>query len=87
MKAVTLRSLPPDLANAIRKEASRKGTSLNKAVISILEGRLGAQVKKRGGQPLYHDLDELSGCWSKKEAAAFDKSLAAQRSIDSELWK
>jgi hypothetical protein len=29
----------------------------------------------------------LAGSWSKKEAAEFDKALAAQRTIDPELWK
>ena len=87
MKAVTLRSLPPDVAEAIRKEASRKGMSLNKAVISLLGNRVSVREKKKSRQTRHHDLDDLAGSWSKKEAAEFDKSLADQRTIDPDLWK
>ena len=86
MKAVTLRGLPPNVAEAIRKEANRKGMSLNKAVISLLENRVGAREKKIR-QTRHHDLDDLAGSWSKQEAAEFDKSLADQRTIDPDLWK
>jgi hypothetical protein len=85
MKAVTLRKVPSKLAKAIRKEADRKGTSINKAVISLLEDR--ATVRGKNRSAVHHDLDSLAGSWSKKEAADFDKALAAQRTIDPELWK
>ncbi len=45
MKAITLRSVPPRVAKAIRREAAGKGLSINKTVISLLEGR--ATVKER----------------------------------------
>jgi hypothetical protein len=85
MKAVTLRKLPAKLAKAIRQEANRKGTSINKAVISLLENR--PIVRSRNRVAVHDDLDSLAGSWSKKEAADFDKALAAQRTIDPELWK
>jgi hypothetical protein len=85
MKAVTLRKLPAKLAKAIRQEANRKGTSINKAVISLLENRPTGRSKNRSA--VHDDLDSLAGSWSKKEAADFDKALAAQRTIDPELWK
>ena len=87
MKAVTLRSLPPNVAEAIRKEANRKGMSLNKAVISLLANRMGVREKKKSRQTRHHERDDLAGSWSKKEAAEFEKSLAAQRTIDLDLWK
>ena len=87
MKSVTLRSLPPDVAETIRKEANRKGMSLNKAVISLLANRVNVQQKKKSRQTRHHDLDDLAGSWSKKEAAEFDKALADQRIIDPDIWK
>lgn len=87
MKAITLRNLPPDLAKAVRREAERKQTSINKAVISLLASKADIQKKKKGRKPHYRDLDALAGSWSKKEAAEFDKALAAQRTIDPDLWK
>jgi hypothetical protein len=87
MKAITLRNLPPDLAKAVRREAERKRTSINKAVISLLESKADIQKKKKGRKPQHQELDALAGSWSKKEAEEFDKALAAQRPIDPDLWK
>ena len=47
MKAITLRNLPPDLAKAVHREAERKRTSINKAVISLLESKADIQKKER----------------------------------------
>jgi hypothetical protein len=87
MKPITLRSVPPRVAKAIRREAARKGQSINKTVISLLEGRPTVKEKKQGRKILHRELDSLAGSWSKKEAAEFDKTLAAQRTIDPDLWK
>jgi plasmid stability protein len=85
MKAITLRNLPDTLSRLIRRKAATEGISLNRAVIKVLEERFGS------GQGLpesrHHELDALSGSWSDAEAQAFDRTLAAQRVIDPELWK
>ena len=87
MKAITLRNLPPELVEAVRKEAERKRTSVNKAVISLLERKAEGHKKTAAQTREYDDLDALAGTWTKKEAAEFDKALAAQRTVDPELWK
>jgi hypothetical protein len=87
MKAITLRNLPSELAEAVRKEAERNRTSVNKAVISLLEKKTEARKKKRVRKQEYDDLDALAGAWTKKEAAEFDNALALQRTVDRELWK
>jgi hypothetical protein len=74
MKAITLRNLPPDLAKAVRREAERKRTSINKAVIG-LESKADIQKKKKGRKPHHQELDALAGSWSKKEATAAWKRL------------
>ncbi len=86
MKAVTVRSIPPEVARAIRQKAKKKGISINKAVISLLEERTGTQGKRQPA-PIYHDLDSLAGSWSRVEATTFSKSLSEQRRIDPDLWK
>lgn len=86
MKAVTLRNLPPELTRVIDRKARDKGTSVNKAVISLLEEALGVGGKKQT-KPLHHDLDALAGSWTGHEAAAFEQALARQRAIDPDLWK
>ena len=87
MKAITVRGVPPCLAKAIRREAAGKGLSINKTVISLLEGRTAVKERKQGRKTLHRELDRLAGSWSKKEAADFDKALAVQRTIDPDLWK
>ena len=87
MKAITLRNLPPELAKTIRQKAEEQGTSMNRAVIRLLQEGTGIRGKKNGGKSLHHDLDSLAGSWTRDEAEEFDKSLASQRTIDLELWK
>ena len=85
MKAITLRNLPPDLDKAIRKRAQGKRMSVNKAVIGLLEDHLTQDKTKRA--ELHHDLDNLCGSWTEDAAAAFDRVLAKQRTIDRDVWK
>jgi plasmid stability protein len=86
MKAITLRNLPPEVARTVQLRAMQKKTSMTKAVIELLEESAGGKAKKKA--PVrYHDLDHLAGTWTIEEAAAFDKLIAEQRTIDPELWK
>ena len=87
MKAITLRNLPPELAKAVRKEANRQRTSINRAVISLLQRKTEPRKKRAGEAREYDDLDSLAGSWTKNEAAAFETALAAQRTLDPEMWK
>ena len=76
------------LEKKARKEADSKGLSLNKAFLSLLKGSAGIRLKaKKRNKTLNHDLDHLSGKWTKEEAEAFDKNLRFQRRIDEDLWK
>lgn len=86
MKAITLRNLPPELARAVQQRAKHKKTSVNKAVIDLLEESAGTRAHTSA--PIrYHDLDHLAGTWTEKEAAMFETLLTEQRRIDSEFWK
>jgi hypothetical protein len=87
VKAITLRNLPAEVEKVVRKEAERQRTSINKAVISLLERKTQGHKKRQQVSKEYDDLDRLAGSWTKKEAAEFDKALAAQRTIDPDLWK
>lgn len=86
MKAITVRGIPEDIEKMVRKEAEKKRVSKSKALISILERGAGKRTERRE-KTLYHDLDHLSGVWTKEEARAFKKNLALQRNIEEELWK
>lgn len=83
MKAVTVRNVPPDLADRLEKEAAASGTSMNKTVIRLLERATGIGKRKRR----HHDLDHLAGSWSAADAQAFERELERQRRVDPELWE
>ena len=87
MKAITLRNLPPEVAKRVQQRAKQKKTSVNKAVIELLEESVGGKVKKKDERTRYHDLDHLIGTWTKEEADAFDKIIKSFRTIDPDLWK
>ena len=87
MKPITLRQLPDALARLIRRKAETEGLSLNRAVIAVLEERLGGAPARAHAETHHHELDALAGAWSDAEARTFDRALAAQRAIDPELWK
>lgn len=87
MKAITLRNLPTEIEKAVRREADRRRTSINKAVITLLEEKTGGRRKRHVKAKVYDDLDALAGSWTKEEAVEFDIALTAQRPIDPEPWK
>lgn len=86
MKAITLRNLPPEITRIIRRKADEQHASINKVVISLLEKSIGVGGKK-SRMPLHHDLDALAGLWTREEAAAFDRALSRQRTVDPDLWR
>jgi len=87
MNQITIRGIPSDIEKAIRNESKRKGLSLNKVIISLLEKTVSIQKKRVAKKVSYHDLDHLSGVWSKAEAEEFEKNLRDQRQIDEDVWK
>jgi len=87
LKQITLRGIPVDIERMIKREAERKGMSLNKAFISLLEKATGTKEKVQKRKSLHHDLDHLCGIWTKKEAEEFTKTVEFQRTIDEDLWK
>ncbi|MBI3794318.1 MAG: hypothetical protein HY280_06265 [Nitrospinae bacterium] len=85
MKQITIRGVPEAVEKLVKMEAKKNGLSLNKAFIALLEKRAVGGAK--GKRALHHDLDRLSGAWTKAEADEFEKNLRGQRKIDEELWK
>ena len=84
MKALTIRKLPQEVADAVHRRAEEAHMSLSKALITLLEekivGRAAKKKKKR-------DLNYIAGSWSDQAFREFDESLAEQRKIDPGMWK
>lgn len=87
LKQITIRGIPDEIERVIKKEAKTKGLSLNKAFISLLEKATGVKGKGKIKETFYHDLDHLSGLWTKEDAKTFERNLEFQRKIDEDLWK
>jgi hypothetical protein len=83
MKVITLRKLPQHVARVVEEKSRSEGISFSKAVIRLIE-ESSASPKP---QVTYHDLDALSGKWTRTEADRFDRALSEQRAIDPDLWQ
>ena len=82
MKTLTLRNVSQELAEALDKEKSRRGKSLNQTVLELLARALGVgHGKRRNG------LAALSGTWTAEELAEFEAATASTEQIDEELWR
>jgi hypothetical protein len=86
MKQLTIRGVDSKLHDDLKAEAERRGLSINRYVLSVLRGALGMDDRSQRTPTEYHDLDHLAGTWTEADAASFEHQLAAQRSIDEDLW-
>ena len=80
MKTLTVRNLPPEVADALEREKRRRGESLNQTVIELLAQGLGV------GYPRSNGLARLAGRWSVDEFREFEDAVADFGAIDPELW-
>jgi hypothetical protein len=81
LKALTIRNLPPGIADALEREKRRRGKSLNQTVIDLLGQGLGAGGARSNG------LGRLAGTWSEEEFRDFERATAQFEAIDEELWQ
>lgn len=81
MKALTIRNLPPGIADALEREKRRRGKSLNQTVIDLLGQGLGTRGARSNG------LGRLAGTWSEEEFRDFERATAQFEAIDEELWR
>ena len=77
----TIRNVPKYLDAALRVSAREQGKSLNEVAIEALARGFGlgqARVRQR-------DLSDIAGSWRKDPA--FELALAAQDTVDEEMWQ
>jgi hypothetical protein len=77
----TLRNVPDTLDEALRRVAREQGKSLNEVAIEALARGAGITVERCRQR----DLNDIAGTW--REDPAFDSALAAQDTIDEEMWR
>ena len=77
----TIRNIPGMLDKALRRASRARGKSLNEVAIEALvrgAGVTGEQCQRR-------DLGDIAGTW--RRDPKFDRALAAQDTIDKEIWR
>ncbi len=72
-------------AAALRAYADRLGKSVNQAVKDLLSPILGLQGVNASDR--MNQWKAVYGCIPKKEADSVRKAIAAQHSIDEEMWR
>ena len=83
MKTMTIRSVSTELAAALEAEKRRRGLSLNRTVLSLIEEALGISE----GRARSNGLRRLAGTWSEDEFKRLEEAVAPLGEIDGELWK
>jgi hypothetical protein len=93
IKTLTIRKLPEEVADAVRKRAEDSGLSFSRALIALVQDHLNDPVKTKlfpeMAQPKKKKKRDLNymRTWSQKEYDDFMKDLADQRRIDPDMWK
>jgi hypothetical protein len=79
----TLRNIPKDVDEILRRKAKMEGRTLNDVVIEALTIALG--LKKVGRRVKRRDLSDIAGTWV--EDPEFDAIMREQDQIDPEMWR
>ena len=85
MTTMTIRGLDDLKIKALKEKAKKEGSSVNAALVKLLQEELGIKKKKR--TVVYNDLDHLAGTWSDKDYKEFLQATADFAKIDENMWK
>jgi hypothetical protein len=79
-KQYTIRGIPREVDQALRRKARERRVSLNRLLVDELTQPSGTAAERR-----YRSLEQFAGAW--KEDPEFDRVLDEQRRIDWSAWK
>ena len=83
MKTMTIRNVSAELAEALEAERRRRGLSLNRTVLLLMQESLGVP----SGRVRSNGLRRLAGSWSESEFRDFERAVAPFSNVDEDLWK
>jgi plasmid stability protein len=78
---LTIRNVPPSLAEALERQKRRQGKSLNQTVLDLLGQGLGAEGVRSNG------LGCLAEGWSEDEFRDLERATAHFETVDEGLWR
>jgi plasmid stability protein len=76
----TVRNVPKNLDEELRRRAHDEGKSLNEVALEAMMRGVGQTAE----QTRFRDLSDLAGTW--KDDPEFEAAIADQHTIDPELW-
>lgn len=85
MTQISIRNVDPKTAARLKRNAERKGQSLNRYLQSLL--RQSADDEEAKVRVAHDDLDALAGTWKPADARAFDRAAAPFSEVDEALWR
>jgi len=81
MKTLTIENVPGEIADALEREANRRGASVTGTAVELLGQALGVGERRSNG------LAHLAGVWSEEEYQEFEAATSAFEEIDEEMWE
>ena len=83
MKVMTVRNIPANLGQLLEREKQRRGMSLNRTVLTLLQEALGgASIGARS-----NGLGRAAGSWSESEYREFEEAVAPFDEVDEAIWR
>ena len=83
MKTMTIRNVSTELAMALDAEKRRRGLSLNRTVLLLMQEALGLST----GGNRSNGLRRLAGSWSEDEYRSFERAVAPFGENNEDLWR
>ncbi len=85
MRQINIRNIDSATAARLKRNAKRRGQSLNRYLQSLL--RKGAEDEVAGSRGPHSDLDSLAGTWSAADLKQFEQDTAPFSEVDKALWR
>ena len=81
MKTMTIRNVSTELSAALEAERRRRGLSLNRTVLMLMQEALGVSA----GGSRSNGLRRLAGSWSDDDFREFEQAIAPLSEVDEDL--
>ena len=83
MKTMTIRNVSTELSAALEAERRRRGLSLNRTVLTLMQEALGISA----GGSRSNGLCRLAGSWTEADFREFEQAIAPLSEVDEDLWR
>ena len=83
MRTMTIRNVSTELSAALEAERRRRGLSLNRTVLMLMQEALGVGA----GACRSNGLRRLAGSWSESDFREFEQAVAPLSEVDEEIWR